>query len=134
MYVLVSFVYFTKYDDTYLQGLHLPHPLLHLLCILLAYFKKSSNKLCPLNLSKVKHSTQLLECYSCMHVILVLMKHNNTYFQKGIAPITPPASILLYYNFWKFIKSSIKLDFDLLKSKQVMASRVLLKIDNIIIV
>ena len=37
-----SFSYFTKYDDPYLQELHTPHPLLHLLHILFAYFKNSS--------------------------------------------------------------------------------------------
>ena len=44
MYFLhyVSFLnlHITKYDDPYLQGLHPPYPLHHLLCILLTPFKK----------------------------------------------------------------------------------------------
>ena len=39
-YIKCHFLHFTKYDDPYLQELHIPHHLLHLLSITLAPLKK----------------------------------------------------------------------------------------------
>ena len=80
---------------TYLQDLHLPHPLLHLLCIQGAHFKNPSNKLCPLNfMSKTKqpiaswglspkpllHSINFLGCPAvvaiCKQTLLIIKWHN----------------------------------------------------------
>ena len=112
----MSFSHLTKYDDSCLLGLQPPHPLLHPLCMLIAYCKNSSNKLYAQNLdfvnSNAKQSKWLLEHCSCTHVILVLYKHNNSSCHKGLHPphhlIQFYICILLYSN-WKFIKCRLKL-------------------------
>ena len=65
----------TKYDDPYLQGLHQPHHLPHVLCMLIALFNNPSNKLCSLNNFDSSKTTQPIAvasgvlhvraCHSC---------------------------------------------------------------------
>ena len=96
-----SFSHLTKYNNPCLLELHPPHPLLHLLCMLIANFKQFiKNYVFKILILIAQKSNSINGFWSaagaCMS-FLYFIKYNNSYCHKGLRP--PYLLIHLYIRF-----------------------------------